>query len=200
MPTEVLVMCTACGRPQAAGGARCIACGAPLPEAPLPAPPPADVPPPAPPGPFLTADLGGGRQLVGEAGRLSYRMAEGVSPRVVELVHLRALTLESRPFLEALMLCGFGALGAVTSVLVLKVVAFGLTALGVLLAAVCRVHTLVLETSTGGTTRWSLGLARRGSERDARLLQAWRTLASAVKARGVVVTDADGRPVDGPHA
>lgn len=181
-------MCTACGQPQKAGGARCLACGAPLPEAPVP----------TPLGPFLSADLGGGRLLVGESGKLTYRAAEAVPPLVVELIQLRALTLESRPFFEALVLCGFALLGLVAGGLPLKLVMFALAALGVLLAAVCQVHALVLETSTGGRLRWPLGLARRGSERDARLLGAWHTLAGAMKARGVVVRDASGAVLTGP--
>ncbi|WP_254628065.1 hypothetical protein [Myxococcus sp. CA040A] len=163
---------------------------------------------PSPLGPFLSADLGGGRSLVGEGGRLTYRAADAVPPLIVELIQLRALTLESRPFFEALVLCGFAVVGFVAVGLPLKLVMFGLAALGGLLAAVCRVHALVLETSTGGRLRWPLGLARRGSERDARLLGAWSTLAGAVKARGVVVRDASGavltapssEPPEGPRA
>ncbi|WP_338865290.1 zinc ribbon domain-containing protein [Myxococcus stipitatus] len=198
MPTEVLVMCPACGHPQPAGGARCSACGASLPEAPVP----------APTGPFVSVDLGAGHSLVGENGRLTYQMPHGVPPSVVDLAQLRALTLESRPFFEALLLTAFGVLGVVASGLALKLVAFALAGLGVLLAAVCRVHALVLEVSSGASVRWSLGLARRGSERDARLLEGWRALALSLRARDVVVRDADGaapippqsEPPEGPRA
>ncbi|WP_342374741.1 hypothetical protein NVS55_25805 [Myxococcus stipitatus] len=164
--------------------------------------------PPAPSGPFVSVDLGAGHSLEGDHGRLTYRIAPGISPSVVELAQLRALTLESRPFFEALLLTAFGVLGVVASSLALKVVAFGLAGVGVLLAAVCRVHALVLEVASGASVRWSLGLARRGSERDAKLLAAWRSLAQALRARDVVVRDADGaaplplssEPPEGPRA
>lgn len=165
--------------------------------------------PPAPPsGPFVSVDLGAGHSLVGEHGRLTYRIAPGLPPSVVELAQLRALTLESRPFFEALLLTAFGVLGVVDSTLALKVVAFALAGLGVLLAVVCQVRALVLEMDSSASVRWSLGLARRGSERDAKLLGAWRALAQALRARNVVVRDADGaaslpppsEPPDGPRA
>lgn len=196
-------MCDACGRPQPAGGPHCIACGAPLPEAPLPSAPRAGPP-------FLAADLGGGRTLSGEGERLSYRAGPKGEPQVVDLGSLRGLELETRLFREALVLGAFALLGFVARAPALKVVAFGVAALGVLLAVLCRSHVLVLETSAPGRVRWPLGLARRGSERDARLLSAWNTLARVVRARGVPVRVAGSRtelppprppgPRDGPRA
>ncbi|MCP3144779.1 hypothetical protein [Pyxidicoccus xibeiensis] len=204
MPVEVLVMCSACGRPQPAGGSRCIACGGALPDAPMPAEP-------SPRAPFLAADLGGGRALSGEGERLSYRATPSGAPQVVDLGSLRGLELETRFFREALLLAAFAVLGFVARAPALKAVAFGVAALGVLLAVVCRSHVLVLETSEPGRVRWPLGLARRGSERDARLLAAWDTLAGVVRARGVPVREAGARrtappplpppgPGDGPRA
>ncbi|WP_246356646.1 hypothetical protein [Pyxidicoccus fallax] len=185
-------MCGACGRPQAAGGPRCIACGAPLPDAPLPGAPVSQAP-------FLDADLGGGRALSGEGERLSYRSSASESPQVVDLGSLRGVELRTRAFVEALALGAFALLGFVARAPALKVVAFGVAALGVLLAAVCRSHVLVLETSPTGRVRWPLGLARRGSERDARLLAAWETLAGVVRARGVPVRAVgSGREVQPP--
>ncbi len=183
-------MCGACGRPQPAGSPHCIACGAPLPEAPRPTTPRAGTP-------FLAADLGGGRSLSGEGERLSYRAGPTGEPQVVELGSLRGLELETHFFREALLLAGFALLGFVAHAPALKVVAFGVAALGVLLAVVCRSHVLVLETSAPGRVRWPLGLARRGSERDARLLSAWDTLAGVVRARGVPVRVA-GSPSEPP--
>ncbi|WP_223757438.1 hypothetical protein [Myxococcus sp. RHSTA-1-4] len=189
-------MCGACGRPQPAGGPRCIACGAPLPDAPLPAPPGANAP-------FLSADLGGGRALSCEGERLSYRGGTAETPQVVDLGSLRGVELRTRFFREALALGAFALLGFVARAPALKAVAFGVAALGVLLAVLCRSHALVLETSAAGRVRWPLGLARRGSERDARLLAAWDTLAGVVRARGVPVRVVGARPPvrrDAPRA
>lgn len=203
VPVEVLVMCGACGRPQPAGGPHCIGCGALLPEAPLPSAPRVRTP-------FLAADLGGGRSLSGEGERLCYRASPKQAPQVVELGSLRGLELETHFFREALLLGAFALLGFVARAPALQGVAFGVAALGVLLAVLCRSHVLVLETSAPGRVRWPLGLARRGSERDARLLSAWDTLAGVVRARGVPVRGAGSRmepppprppgPRDGPRA
>lgn len=198
-------MCGACGRPQPAGGPRCIACGAPLPDAPLP---------PAAPragASFLDADLGGGRFLSGEGERLSYRAAPGQSPQEVDLGSLRGVELRTHFFREALILVAFAVPGFVAHAPALKVLCFAVAALGVLLAVVCRSHVLVLETSAPGRVRWPLGLARRGSERDVRLLAAWEVLADVVRARGVPVRVTGSRqaqppppkppgPHDGPRA
>ncbi|MCE9672948.1 zinc ribbon domain-containing protein [Myxococcus stipitatus] len=189
MPAEVLVMCPACGRPQPAGGARCIACGAPLPDAPVP----------HESGPFLSVELGGGRSLVGEGGQLTYRVSPSAPAQVMELGRLRELALESRAFREALLLLAFIVPGVLAHTPAPRFLSFGMAVLGVVLAATCRVHALVLETSTGGRLRWSLGLARRGSARDEALLAAWGTLVSAVRARGVVVRDATGAVLASPE-
>jgi hypothetical protein len=191
VPVEVLVMCGACGRPQPAGGPRCIACGAPLPEAPLPSAPGGRAP-------FLDADLGGGRSLSGEGERLSYRAAPTQSPQEVDLGSLRGVELQTHFFREALVLVAFAVLGFVARAPGLKILSFGVAALGVLLAVVCRSHVLVLETSAPGRLRWPLGLARRGSERDARLLAAWDTLAGVVRARGVPVRVAGSPSAEPP--
>ncbi|GHG83454.1 hypothetical protein JJE73_26815 [Comamonas sp. JC664] len=192
-------MCSACGRPQSAGRPRCIACEALLPEAPLPGGP-------APGQPFLQADLGGGRMLSGEGTRLLYQPHPSVMVPPVELGSLREVRLESHFFKEALALLAFVALGAIASVLVLKVFAFGMAALGTLLAVTCRSHVLVLEPREGRAVHWPLGLARRGSSRDARLLSAWGALAEAMRARGIPVhgPGVEASPADsrghGPHA
>lgn len=191
MPVEVLVMCGECGRPQPAGGPRCIACGAPLPEAPLPSAPGRLAP-------LLDADLGGGRALVCEGEWLTYRAAPTQFAQQVELGSLRGVELRTRFFREALGLVAFALLGFVAHAPALKVLSFGVAAVGVLLAAVCRSHVLVLETSAPGRMRWPLGLARRGSERDARLLAAWDALAGLVRARGVPVRVAGSRQVEPP--
>ncbi|WP_426753204.1 hypothetical protein [Myxococcus sp. Y35] len=200
MPAEVLVMCSACGRPQSAGRPRCIACEALLPEAPLPGGP-------APGQPFFAADLGGGRMLSGEGTRLFYQPHPSVMVPPVELDSLREVRLESRFFREALALTAFALLGFVAAALALKLFAFGMAALGVLLALTCRSHVLILEPRQGKAVHWPLGLARRGSPRDTRLLAAWGALAEALRIRGVAAPGAEGNGPsapdawgDGPHA
>ncbi|NVI98157.1 hypothetical protein HV824_08475 [Myxococcus sp. AM009] len=186
MPTDVLVMCGACGRPQLAGRPRCIACEAVLPEAPLPGGP-------APGEPFFVANLGGGRMLSGQGTRLSYQPHPSVMVPPVELDSLREARLESRYFREALALTVFALLGLWAQPIALKVLGLGMAALGVLLALTCRSHGLVLVPRQGPTVRWPLGLARRGSSRDTRLLAAWTSLAEALRVRGVAV-DGEASP------
>jgi hypothetical protein len=106
--------------------------------------------------------------------------------------------LRTHFFREALILVAFAVPGFLAHATALKVLCFAVAALGVLLAAVCRSHVLVLETSSPGRVRWPLGLARRGSERDVRLMAAWDTLAGVVRARGVPVRVVGSRPAQAP--
>ena len=144
--------------------------------------------------------------LSGEGTRLFYQPHPSVMVPPVELSSLREVRLESHFFKEALALLAFVALGVVAQPLALKLVAFGIAALGTLLAVTCRSHVLVLEPREGREVHWPLGLARRGSSRDTRLLGAWGTLADALRARdipvrgaGVESSSADARG-HGPHA
>ncbi len=184
MPTEVLVMCTRCGRPQQAGAGRCAACGAELPEAPLP--PSAPV---TPEHPFFWADLGDGRVLTGEGNRLSFRPGASATPFLFELPGLKRLALVHRPRYEALALT-VGALVALpfVSLGVVRVV-LGLVALaGVALALSVRRYTLALESAGGVETRWELGSPWRGSLAERRVRSVWSALAIAMASRGVEVS------------
>ncbi len=184
MPTEVLVMCTRCGRPQQAGAGRCVACGAELPEAPLP--------PTAGPStsPFLAVEFGGGRVLTGEGNRLAFRPGASATPFLLELSTLRRLSLvrELRPeaivlvagALVALVLAPWEAVRVVLGLLVLVGVAF---------VVGWRRYRLLLESVSGVETRWALGTVRRGSSEDQRLRAAWALLAEAMRARGVEVSE-----------
>ncbi|HYO72979.1 MAG TPA: hypothetical protein VEU33_43655 [Archangium sp.] len=187
MPTEVLVMCKRCGRPQKAGAGRCAACGGELPDAPLPS------------GVgstststerFLSAELPGGRVLTGEGNRLSFRPGSSATSFLLELPSLRRLSLVHRPRYEAL------ALTAAAAVLWPFVpqqgmrVLFGLLALvGLALAFSSRRYTLVLESTGQVETRWELGTVRRGSSQEQRLRSVWLTLAGVVRSRGVTVIE-----------
>ncbi|KFA88161.1 hypothetical protein [Archangium violaceum] len=185
MPTEVLVMCKRCGRPQQAGAGRCAACGGELPDAPLPPPVGATSTER-----FLSAELPGGRVLAGEGNRLSFRPGPSATPFLLELPGLRRLSLVHRPRYEAL------ALTAVVVVLLPFVsrqgprVLLGLLALvGLALAFLSRRYTLVLESAGQVETRWELGTVRRGSSQEQRLRSVWRTLAEVVRSRGVKVSE-----------
>jgi hypothetical protein len=185
-------MCTRCGRPQRAGAGRCAACGAELPEAPLPSPAGSSS------GPFLSAELSGGRVLVGEGNRLSFRPGASATPFLLELPGLRRLSLVRRPRYEALLLTAV-ALGLLPFVpLAVARGVLGLVALaGVALALSGRRYTLVLESSGQVETRWDLGAVRRGSPQEQRLRDAWSTLSGVVRSRGVEVSESfsrDGSP------
>ncbi|PTL82380.1 zinc ribbon domain-containing protein [Vitiosangium sp. GDMCC 1.1324] len=183
MPAEVLVMCTRCGRPQRAGAGFCSACGAELPEAPLP--PGASTPA----APFLSAELAGGRVLTGVGNRLSFRPGASATPFLLELPGLRRLTLVHRPHYEVLILSAV-ALGVLPFVPGPVRVLLGLLALvGVALALTERRYTLVLESSGAVETRWDLGSVRRGSPMEQRVRAAWLTLSDVVRARGVQVSE-----------
>jgi hypothetical protein len=175
-------MCTRCGRPQQAGAGRCAACGAELPEAPLP---PGVGPAPSP---FLSLELDGGRVLTGEDNRLVFRPGSSATPLLQELPRLRRLSLVRQPRLEALAVC------AVALVMLLFVpwapgrVLLALVILaGVAFATSWQRYLLLLTSLEGVETRWVLGTARRGSQKERRLLSAWQVLESELRARGVGV-------------
>lgn len=186
-------MCKRCGRPQQAGRGRCAACGGELPDAPLPPTVGATSTER-----FLSAELPGGRRLVGEGNRISFRPGPSATPFLLELPSLRRLSLVHRPRYEAL------ALTAAAVVLLPFVpqagvrVLLGLLALvGLALAFSSRRYTLVLESTGQVQTRWELGTVRRGSSEEQRLRSVWRSLAGVVRSRGVTVIEPPAWPASG---
>jgi len=183
-------MCTRCGRPQQAGAGHCTACGAVLPEAPLPP----GAGPSTAAGPFLSAHLSGGRVLVGEGNRLSFRPGASATPFLLELPSLRRLALVQRPRYEALALSAVALLVLPFVPLVVVRELLGLLALaGGALALSGRRYTLVLESAGQVETRWDLGAVQRGSPLEQRLRAAWLTLADVVRSRGVEVSEPSSR-------
>lgn len=175
-------MCTRCGRPQRAGAGVCTACGAELPEAPLPRGSRGPVTP------FLSAEFPGGRVLTGEGNRLSFRPGASATPFLLELPGLRRLSLVRRPRHEFLALTAV-ALGVLPFVPGAARVVPGLLALvGVVLSLTERRYTLVLESSGAVETRWELGSVRWGSPMEQRVRTAWLTLSDVVRAHGVQVS------------
>ncbi len=158
-------MCGGCGRPQPARPGPCVACGAALPEAPLPGPS-------APRPPFLDLDLGGGRTLSGTEGRLSYRAETSAPPVIVELRGLQDAPLRHRPFFEALVpALPLAALCA--AVPSLRPLAAVFLFLGVVATAAWRRYSLELKPVGSAPLYWPLGAVRRGSRQEASLLAGW---------------------------
>lgn len=173
MPTEVLVMCEGCGRPQPAHPGPCASCGAELPEAPLPAPS-------APKPPFLDVDLGGGRTLSGADGRLTYRAEASAPPILVELRHLQDAPLHHRPLFEALVPAVLLA-ALCAAVPSLRLLAPVFLFLGAVAAAAWRRYVLELKLAGSAPLRWPLGFVRRGSRREESLLAAWVRLTELLR-------------------
>lgn len=186
MPAEVLVMCSACGRPQSAARRRCAFCNAVLPEAPLPSRAPAS--PVSSPGvPPLSLDLGNRRALAVNDAQLSFQGRPGGGPALdVPWTRVRRLEWRTRLYFEALGLLAFTALGllwAPTQAVRLMALAAGVIGLG--LVALYRHHGLTVELEDGTRMQWPLGMALKGSAREARLTAARATLADAGRVRGV---------------
>jgi hypothetical protein len=183
VPTEVLVMCTRCRRPQPARKGPCVACGEALPDAPLPAAS-------APQAPFLLME-GGGHAISGVDRRLTYRADASAAPVVVELGKLQSVALGRRLFVEALALVPIALVLALVAPS-LRPVAAVLSGLGLLGAVLWRRYFLVVKVADGERLRWPLGLVRLGSDR-ARLLDAsWTAAARALASRGVAVREGPG--------
>ncbi|WP_223644974.1 hypothetical protein [Corallococcus sp. EGB] len=195
MPAEVLVMCSACGRPQSAARRRCAFCNAELPEAPLPlrSPEASEAPPQSPGLPPRVLDLGNRRALSVNDAQLSFQGRPGGGPALdVPWTRVRRLEWRTRPYLEALGLLAFTALGllwAPTQAVRLMALVAGVIGLG--LVALYRHHGLSVELDDGTRMEWPLGMALRGSAREARLSAARAALAETGRVRGVPLTGPD---------
>ncbi|WP_375744017.1 hypothetical protein NR800_02950 [Corallococcus interemptor] len=195
MPAEVLVMCSACGRPQTAARRRCAFCNAELPEAPLPPRSPEASEPPSPwPGVTpLALDLGNRRALAVNDARLSFQGRPGGGPALdVPWARVKRLEWSTRPYLEALGLLAFTALGLLWApTQAVRIMALAAGVLGVMLTGLYRHHGLTVELDDGSRMRWPLGMAPRGSAREARLQVARAALAEAGRVRRVPVAGFD---------
>jgi hypothetical protein len=189
VPAEVLVMCNSCGRPQTAARRRCAFCNAELPEAPLPPLAPASPPPPrAPP---VAVDLGNGRALSADDVKLSFQgRPGGGAPLDVPWARVRRLEWRTRPYLEALGLLAFTALGFWAPTQPVRIMAFAAGIVGLMLTVLYRHHGLTVELEDGTRMQWPLGMALGRSTREARLTAARTALAEAARARGVTVSGA----------
>jgi len=181
-------MCRQCGRPQPATAAgRCSACGELLPEAPLPSVPPVE--------PFLRAELGGGRLLVGEGARLAFHPYAHSAPFLVELDRLRRMVLVRQPLHAAFGVTVLAVLALAAVPWPLARVLLGLLALGsAVLGAVGLRYELRLESSSGVELRWGLGLVRRGSQAEQRVRQAWSSLTPVLREHGVSAQESPASP------
>ncbi|RJS15246.1 hypothetical protein DRW03_33950 [Corallococcus sp. H22C18031201] len=187
MPAEVLVMCRACRRPQPEGPPRCVFCGEPLPEAPR-----STV--------EVRLDLGRGRGLFAGPEQLSFQGRPDGPPATVPWARVRRLEWERRPYLEALGLLAFAALGLWAPTRDMKVMGLVAGVMGVLLAGLYRHRALTLDVTGGARLRWPLGMALRGSARQARLEAAWGALAAMARERGVTVVPTAQEEPERPRA
>ncbi|NNC04186.1 hypothetical protein HJC10_15210 [Corallococcus exiguus] len=189
MPAEVLVMCSACGRPQSAARRRCAFCNAELPEAPLPprSREASESPAPLPGVTPLVLDLGNRRALAVNDRQLSFQGRPGGGPTLdVPWARVRRLEWRARPYFESLGLLAFTALGLFWApTQAVRIMAFMAGVIGLGLAALYRHHGLTLELDDGTRMQWPLGMALKGSAREARLTAARDTLAAAGRMRGV---------------
>ncbi len=179
-------MCKGCGRPQPAAPGHCVACGAVLPDAPMPGPV-------APAAPFLDVDLGGGRHLSGVDGRVTFRPGAVAVPLVVELGNLQDVTLKHRPLYEALALAVLVAVGLLFVPALRPLALLPVPLLGLAVAVSWRHYALELVLSGAPVSRWGLGLVRRGSAREERLFTAFVRLTEAMRTKAP-------RPQGLPHA
>lgn len=193
MPAEVLVMCSACGRPQSAARRRCAFCNAELPEAPLPPRSP-DSPGSSPPGvsPWVL-DLGNRRVLAVGDTQLSFQGRPGGGPTLdMPWARVRRLEWRTRPYFEALGLLAFTALGllwAPTQVVRIMALMAGVIGLG--LVTLYRHHGLTVVLDDGTRMEWPLGMALKGSSREARLSSARVALTEVGRMRGVPLAGSD---------
>jgi hypothetical protein len=110
----MLVMCEACGRPQFATQATCIACGATLPETKASGPQVRSARDQLIAGyePFLEADFGRGRLLLLSEKQLEWR--DGARrPLLADLAQIEAVTLRKRRVWETLLPAGLISLAAI---------------------------------------------------------------------------------------
>ncbi|WP_158622376.1 hypothetical protein, partial [Corallococcus sp. CA047B] len=140
----------------------------------------------------LALDLGNGRGLSMDAERLTFQGRAGGPPLDVAWSRVRRLEWRTRPYVEALGLLAFSLLGLWALAPAIRGMAVGAGVVGLLLAALYRHHGLTVEVEGGARLQWPLGMALRGSAREARLEAARVALLEAGRARGV--------PVAGPDA
>ncbi|RKH77760.1 hypothetical protein D7Y21_36850 [Corallococcus sp. AB045] len=196
VPAEVLVMCSACGRPQSAARRRCAFCNAELPEAPLPPRSPDALESPAPSLPGVTPlalDLGNRRVLAVNDTQLSFQGRPGGGPTLdVPWARVRRLEWRTRPYYEPLGLLAFTVLGLFWApTQAVRIMSFAGGVIGLLLVVLYRHHGLTLELDDGTRMQWPLGMALKGSAREARLKAARATLADAGRMRGVPLNGSD---------
>lgn len=177
MPTEVLVMCARCRRPQPARRGPCVVCGDPLPDAPMPGGSP-------PEAPFFLLEGRSGRSISGVGDALLYRAGRRAAPVTLELARIDTVRLQRRSNMYFLPL-------AAANLVVLYWVRPSLLWLGVLVLCLglpiyvlnnCR---LVVRTREGQELRWFLDALWPGSRRWRALDEAWSKATQSLASRGI---------------
>lgn len=189
MPPKVLVMCAECGRPQFATQATCVACGAALPDTPVPKEELASARDRLLQSyePYLEGSLGRGRRLLLSDKRLEWHGGGGQSA-VLELSELKRVRVDARPVFESLLFAaGLAAAALVTPWLALRLVLGGLSGLAVVACFAQRRYDLVLE-SAGARRRFLLGIGTRRAPISQRIESIWSSFREELSRLGIATS------------
>jgi hypothetical protein len=127
---------------------------------------------------------------VGEGGRLAFHPYATSAPFLVELDRLRRVVLVRQPLHAALGVTVVALLALAGVPWLAGRVLLGLLALGgAVLAALGLRYELWLESTSGVELRWGLGLVRRGSSAEQRVMGAWFPLTHVLRERGISVSE-----------
>jgi hypothetical protein len=133
---------------------------------------------------------------VGEGARLAFHPYATSAPFLVELERLRRVVLVRQPLHAALGVTGGALLALAVVPWPVGRVLLGLLALGGAgVAALGLRYELWLESSSGVELRWGLGLVRRGSPAQQRVLRAWSSLSPVLRERGISVSEHPPAPL-----
>lgn len=178
MTTEVLVMCTGCGRPQGAASPTCAHCGAALPDTTFAAKGER-----ASDEPTWQADLGPERSLGLSRDRLGWR--HGEARDAFSLNQVSSVELRQRPLFELLAI-SIGAFvgGLVATPMWLKVLFAAVAAAAAVGCFAWRTYALRIGMKDGKAVHVPLLTAGSGPPRD-RVDRLWQALSSQLERRGV---------------
>jgi hypothetical protein len=184
MPVQVLVMCSACGRPQFPTGPACVACGAALPEVPAPAPKSARDQLLSQYEPFLEADFGRGHVFLLSPKQLEWRVG-GARRLTADVDQVAAVQLRTRPVWEALLPVGIVlAFSAWPSNLGVRVALWALAALWSVAGLVQRRCALAVSMKDGRRASLAIGT---GNPLTRHAQSVWSTVGPELARTGIRV-------------
>lgn len=178
MRTEVLVMCTECGRPQGAASPTCAHCGAPLPDVAF-----ASRGDRAGEESTWQADLGRERSLGLSRDRLGWR--DGEARDGFSLNQVTSVELRQRPLFELLAISIAAILGGlIAAQLWLQILMAGVAAASAIACFAWRSYALRVGLKDGKAVHVPLLTAGAGAPKD-RVDRMWQSLSSQLERRGV---------------